>query len=132
DAESVGEAAPDQIRAPGTPGPELRADVIDVSNAFGTQLASEAEMEAGEVGENREGRLATCRFVNQVTHGADQGGQSLKDFGDAHYRDFGVVGDDLDAGRAHLRATHAEERYVHALLESDGETGGVHITGSFA
>ena len=39
-----------------------------------------------------------------------------EDFGDADDGDFGVVGDDVHAGGAHLRAAHAEDFYVGALL----------------
>ena len=59
-------------------------------------------------------------------------GKVAEDFGDADDGDFGVVGDDVDAGGAHLRATHAEDFYVGALLDSGGEAGGVHVAGGFA
>ena len=55
-----------------------------------------------------------------------------EDFGDADDGDFGVVGDDVDAGCAHLRAAHAEDFYVGAWLEGGGEAGGVHVAGGFA
>jgi hypothetical protein len=116
DAEGFGETAADEIRAPGAPGPELGADVINVSNAFGTEFAREAEMEAREIGEDGEGRLAAGGFVNEMVHGANQGGQAFEDFGDADDANFRIVGNDFDAGGAHLGATHAEERDVHALL----------------
>src|SRR6266700_3976948 len=48
-AERLGKAAADEVRAPGPPGPELRANEIDVANAFGAQLAREAKMKAGKV-----------------------------------------------------------------------------------
>ena len=46
--------------------------------------------------------------------------------------DFLVIGDDVNACSAHLRAAHAEESYVHAFLESSGQARGIHIPGSFA
>ncbi len=51
-----------------------------------------------------------------MTHGADQARQMAEDFGDADYRDFGVVGDDVHACGAHLGAAHAEDFDVGALL----------------
>src|SRR5205823_3429640 len=101
----------------GPPSPELRTNVIDVSNAPGTQLAREAKMKAGKVRENGEGRAAALRFVNEATHGAEQGRQALEDFGDSNDRNFRIIGDDLDARSAHLRSAHAENRHVQALLQ---------------
>src|SRR6266446_1847480 len=73
-AEGFREAPADYTHAPGAPGPELRADVIGVFYAAAFEFSGEAEMEAGEVGE------------------------------------------DVDAGGAHLRATHAENFELSALL----------------
>jgi hypothetical protein len=50
-AESLYEAAADQIGSPRAPGPELWADVVDVADAEREKFAGEAEMEAGEVRE---------------------------------------------------------------------------------
>src|SRR5713101_108053 len=44
DTQGLCEAAADQIHAPGAPGPELRANVIDVSNALGVELARQPQM----------------------------------------------------------------------------------------
>src|SRR5690349_16053762 len=132
DAKRFGEAAADQVHAPGTPGPELRANVIDISNAPGTEFARETEMEAGEVRQDGEGRAAARGFVHEMAHGAEQGGKAPEDFGDADNGDFGIVGDDFDAGGAHLRTAHAENGDVQALLERGGEASGVHVSGSFA
>ncbi len=52
DAEGFGEAAADDSYAPGAPGPELRADVVGVLDFAGFEFAGEAEVEAGEVGED--------------------------------------------------------------------------------
>ena len=103
-------AVPD--RSPGPPGPELRADVVDVANAMRPKLAREPKMKAGKIGEDREWRLAARRFGDKVAHGAHQRRKVLEDFGDANDGDFGIVGDDVNAGGAHLRAAHAEEGHV--------------------
>src|SRR6266702_8543314 len=72
DTKSVREAPPHQIYAPRPPGPELRANVVDVSNALGAQLARQPQMKTGEVRQNGEGRPATFGFVDEATHGAEQ------------------------------------------------------------
>src|SRR6266853_2550656 len=86
DAESLRETPPHQIHAPRPPSPELRADVIDVSNAFGAQLARQTQMKTGEVGQNRERWAAALGFIHEAAHGAEQRRQALKDFGDSYDR----------------------------------------------
>ena len=55
-----------------------------------------------------------------------------EDFGDADDGNFGIVGDDVHTRGAHLRAAHAKNFYVGALLEGGGEAGSIHVAGSFA
>src|SRR4029077_5508583 len=131
DAEGLREAAADYAHAPGSPGPELRADIINVSNAAPFEFAGEAEMEAGKVGEDSEGGLAALGFGDEAAHGTNERGKVAEDFGDADDGDFGVVGDDVDAGGAHLRAAHAENLKISALLQRGGEAGGVHVSAGF-
>src|SRR5579864_105208 len=69
--ESLREAAPDDAHAPGTPRPELRADVINVLNAAAFEFAGQAQVEAGEVREDCEGGLAAFGFADEAAHGAD-------------------------------------------------------------
>src|SRR5882672_12744049 len=88
DAQCQSESPPDQICAPGPPGPELRADVVDVSNAFWKQFASEPQMKTRKVREYRKRRAAALRFIHEMPHRAPQGGKPLQHFGDAHDRDF--------------------------------------------
>ena len=76
-AQRLRKSPPHQIHAPGTPGPELRADVVDVSNAFWKQFAREPQMEAGEVGKNRQWRAPMFRFIHESLHGATQRRQPL-------------------------------------------------------
>ena len=73
-AKGFGKAAADQVHAPGAPGPELRANVIDDSSALGAQLAREAEMKARKICEDGERGFAATRFVDKMTHGADERG----------------------------------------------------------
>ncbi len=55
-----------------------------------------------------------------------------QDFGYADDRDFRIVGDDVYACGAHLRAAHAEDLHIGALLEGGGQAGGVHVAAGFA
>ena len=89
-------------------------------------------MEAGEVGENGERGFSLIGGGDELSHCGDERGEMAEDFGDADDGDFGVVGDDVYARGAHLRAAHAENFYIGALLEGGGEAGGVHVAGGFA
>ena len=48
------------------------------------------------------------------------------------YGDFGIVGDDVYPRCAHLRAAHAEDFDVGALLQGGGQARGVHVAAGFA
>jgi hypothetical protein len=65
-AQRLGETAAHKIHAPWPPGPELRADVVNIFHAEGEQLARQAQMEARKIGENRELGFAALRFADQV------------------------------------------------------------------
>src|SRR6267154_3094465 len=71
-AEGLREATADDSDAPWAPGPELRADVVDVFDSAALEFAGQAEVEAGEVCEYRELGLTALGFAYQVAHGADQ------------------------------------------------------------
>jgi len=131
-AEAAHEAAAHQIHTPGPPGPELRADEIDVLHAAAMQGARQAEMKAGEVGEDGQRRTAADGFGAQAAHGAAQRGNFARDLENAGHAHFGAIHDDFDAGFAHARAAHAEEVNIGALAERASQLRGVHIAGSFA
>src|SRR5215472_10748860 len=131
-AQRLGKAAAHKVRSPRTPGPKLRADVIDISNAFAAQLPRETEMKTGKIREDRKGGFAAIRLFDNVAHGANKRWQTLQDFSDAHDRNFRIIGDDLNAGGAHLRTAHAEYGDVDALLQSSGQPRCIHVPGSFA
>ncbi len=84
-AEGFREAPADYTHAPGAPGPELRADVIDVFDAAAFEFSGEAEMEAGKIGEDGEGGLAALGFGDEAAHGADQRRKVAEDFRDADH-----------------------------------------------
>ena len=71
DAESKREAAADDSNTPGTPRPELRADVVGVAHAAPFEFASKAEMEAGEVGEDGESGFALLSGCDKFAHRTD-------------------------------------------------------------
>src|SRR5215472_9869394 len=129
--ERFSKAATNQIHAPRAPGPELRANVVDVSYTLGAQLAGEAQMEAGKICEDGKSRFAAARLIHKTAHGADERGQTLQHFRNTYDRDFGIVSDDFDACGAHLGSAHAENADVEALLQRRCETRSIHIPGSF-
>ena len=112
DAEAEFETAADDSDTPRPPGPKLGADVVGVGDFSEFEFAGEAEMEAGEVGEDGECGFALFGGGDEFAHRADERGKMAENFGDTNDGDFGVVGDDVHAGGAHLRATHAEDFYV--------------------
>src|SRR5690348_9796745 len=130
-AERFSKAAANQIHAPGAPRPELRTDVIDISDALRAQLARKAEVKAGKIRENCEWWLSALRLFNKTAHGANQRRQTLQHFGDPHDGNFRIIGDDFNASGAHLWPAHAEDGYVQALLQSGGQPRGIHVPGSF-
>src|SRR5260370_9614134 len=132
DTKSLREAPAHQIHAPGPPGPELRANVIDVSNPFRTQLARETQMKTREVRQNGERRPAALRFVHEPPHRADQGRQALQHLGDSYDGDFGIIRDDFNSSGAHLRTAHSENCNIQSLLQRGCEARGIHVSGSFA
>src|SRR5260370_4255093 len=83
DAESLSEPLPHQIHAPGPPRPKLRANVIDISNALGAQLARQPQMKTGEVRQNRKRRTPELRLVDEPPHVAEQRMQSAQCFGES-------------------------------------------------
>ena len=72
DAESLRKSAADEANAPGSPGPELRADEVDVADAASFEFAREAEVEAREVRKDGESGLAALGFRDETTHGAHE------------------------------------------------------------
>src|SRR5260370_30929486 len=96
DTKSLREARAHQIHAPGPPGPELRANVIDVSNPFRTQLARETQMKTREVRQNGERRSAAFRLVHEPPHRADQGRQALQHLAASYDGNFRIIRDDFD------------------------------------
>src|SRR5271168_1154761 len=113
--ESLRETAADNSNTPRPPRPELRADVIDVAHSVRAEFASEPQMKAGKVGEDRKRRFAALGFRYQTAHGANERRKVAKDFRDPDDGDFGIIGDDINASGAHLLSAHAEERNIHAF-----------------
>jgi hypothetical protein len=89
-------------------------------------------MEAREVSEDRQGGLPLFGFAYHAFHGATQRGKMLQDFGDPNDCHFGIVGDDFDAGGAHLRSAHTKYLNVQALTQRLGEARGIHVARRFA
>src|ERR1700721_2666503 len=70
-AKCLREAATHYAHPPRPPGPELRADVVDVADAKRSKLAGQPKMKTWKIGEDREWRFAAPCFRNETAHGAD-------------------------------------------------------------
>src|SRR5260370_7778575 len=75
DTKSLGEAPPHQIHAPGPPGPELRANVIDVSNPFRPQLPRKTQMKTREAHQNAQRKPTPLPLLPNPPHPAPQARQ---------------------------------------------------------
>ena len=53
-------------------------------------------------------------------------------FGDANDGYFVIIGDEIDAGRGHSRAAHAEKLRAGARAQTFGQACGVHVARGFA
>src|SRR5271165_2662810 len=69
DAQRFHEPLAYQPRPPRSPGPELRADEIDIANAARNKLARQPQMKPGEVRQNGQRGLPSVRFADQAIHG---------------------------------------------------------------
>src|SRR6266851_5224487 len=121
-AESLREAAADYADAPRAPGPELRADVVDVFNATAFEFAGEAQVEAGEIGEDCEGGFAPLGLGDKMAHGAHERRKMAEDFGDAYDGDFGIIGDDVDSIAARCFSAAARRAAYMSPLASPAES----------
>src|SRR5271154_2971790 len=104
DTERLREAAANDSNAPRPPGPELRADVINIANSVRAEFSREAKVKAGKVGEDRERRFAAFGFRYQTPHGSNERRQMTENFRNADHGDLGIIRDDVNARCAHLRA----------------------------
>src|SRR6266699_4379941 len=72
-AEPAHESPPHQVSAPRPPGPELRANKINILDTLPLQRPREAQMKAGEIRENRETRFPSLGFPDQAFPHAVEG-----------------------------------------------------------
>jgi hypothetical protein len=75
-------------------------------------------VESGEIGEDREARLATLCFIENSFPHSPQGRIFFCDFDDSHEGDLGAVGYEFDSGFAHARSAHSEKLNVGARAQS--------------
>src|SRR5882672_2724913 len=105
-AEPAHESTAHQVRAPRPPGPELRANEIDILHALTLQCPREAQMEAGEIREDRKSRPPSFGLSDQAFPHAGQGGELLANFDDSDQRHFRAIGNEFDSRFPHARAAH--------------------------
>ena len=83
DTQRQHETAAHDAYSPGTPGPELRTDVVNISDTERFQFPRKSQVEAGKVCENCEFRLSRLSRIYQSAHGANQLGKVREDFGNS-------------------------------------------------
>src|ERR1700726_1874727 len=65
-AEPAHESPAYQVRSPRPPGPELRANEINILDALPLQRSRQAQVKAGEIRENRKARLPLPGFADET------------------------------------------------------------------
>src|ERR1700730_10340470 len=111
-AESSHESPAYQVRAPWPPGPELRANEINILNALSIQRSRQTQVKAREIRENREARLPLQGFADQTFPYAVQRGKFFGNFDDTDQRNFRAIREQFDSRFAHAWPTHAVEMNV--------------------
>src|SRR3984893_12395081 len=82
-AEAAHESPAHQVRAPRPPGPELRANEINILHALPLQRPREPQVKTGEVRENRETRFPSLGLPDQTFPHAVQGRELPGNFHDS-------------------------------------------------
>src|SRR3954463_9954409 len=132
-AKAANESAADEVGAPGTPSPKLRADKIDIADSASFQRTRETKMKAREVRQYGESWFTSTRFSAKRGDSAPQRRNFVQHFDNAKRVDVGRFDDKFYTGFTHERSAHAEKMQVRASrAESDSQFGGIHIAGSFA
>src|SRR5271157_559528 len=67
-AQRLLESTPDQLCPPRPPGPELRADVIDIAISPVLQLPGQPQVKPRKIRQNRQRRLALFRLRHELVH----------------------------------------------------------------
>src|SRR6266436_2412527 len=106
-AEPAHESTTHQVRTPRPPGPELRANKIDILHALLLQCLREAQMEAGEIREDRKTRPPSCGLSDQAFPHAIQRRELLGNFNDSDQRHFGAIGYQFNSRFPHVRPAHS-------------------------
>jgi hypothetical protein len=81
DTQRQRETAAHDAYSPGPPGPELRTDVVNISDTERFQFPRKSQVEAGKVSENCELRLSRFSRIYKSVHRANQLGKVSKDLG---------------------------------------------------
>src|SRR5712672_351759 len=120
-----------QVRAPRTPGPELRANKINILDALPLQCSREAQVETGEIREDRKARLPLLGFPEQTFPYTVERGKFFGNFDDSDQRNFRAIRDQFDSCFTHAWAAHAEEMRICPRLQRCRQTRCIHVAGSF-
>src|SRR5882762_10472253 len=131
-AEPAHESTAHQVRAPRPPRPELRANKIDILHALLLQCPREAQMEAGEIREDRKTRPPSCGLSDQAFPHAIQRRELLGNFDDSNQRHFRAIGYQFNSRFPHARPAHSIKMNVRPRAQSFCQTRRIHVTGCFA
>ena len=130
--DAVGDAA-HRLHAPRTPGPELRADVVDDRHPELAQGAGEREVEVGKIDGDEDVWTFLARVRDEAPVDLIGPGQDAGDFEQAGHGQAAEVSEQGGAGGAQPIAAESGHRDVRCLRANLArELGGVQITRRFA
>src|SRR5258707_915616 len=117
-----------------SPGPELRADVIDDGNSTLFHLPRHAPVECGRVDDDGQVGLAAVRLFYQTVKQPPDFGKVPEDFSDADDGKVFRVNYGVAAGGTHFVAAHTEEVDRRGEFAAQGldQLRPVHFAGSLA
>ena len=127
--------APHAARSIGTPGPQLRTDVIDNSKAAPVQPMRQTQVKVRPVNQDHRVRSSRHGRAFQFDKGAPKLWQSAPDFPQPENCQIVTVHDGVNTGGAHLCAGRSEKlelNFGRRRAQSAYEGGRVRIAGRFA
>ena len=133
DAEQPLEHLPHERDTPFAPGPDLRRDQVNHRNPLPFQLAGQAEMEIGAIGQDGELGAFPPGGFDQLAELAVDAGNLAKHLDQADHGERGGVDDGTHASAAHAGSCTSEEISVgESASKSQDQFRGIQVTGRFA
>jgi hypothetical protein len=134
EAEELSDESADGFDAALPPGPDLRGNQIEDRNAHFFEMAGEAEMEIGIVGEDCGGGRVSAGVAEKFAVLAVDAREVDHDFGETDDGETGSVNDGGDALGLEFRTGATEElgRREGRITQRTHEGGGIHVARGFA